>query len=66
MVAKKDGTVVPVRLGEGTKAKFVITDLLPHLGGEQGKKPLNEAVPGESLNILLGPAPPARRTKRTG
>lgn len=57
VVAKKDGTVVPVRLGEGDEAKFVITDLLPHLGGEQGKKPLNEAVPGESLNILLGSCP---------
>ncbi len=57
VVAKKDGTVVPVKLGEGDEAKFVITDLLPHLGGEQGKKPLNEAVPGESLNILLGSCP---------
>ena len=37
--------------------QIVITDLLPHLGGEQGKKPLNEAVPGESLNILLGSCP---------
>ena len=57
VVALKDGTVVPVKLGEGDEPKFVITDLLPHLGGEQGKKPLNEAVPGESLNILLGCLP---------
>ena len=57
VVALKDGTVVPVKLGEGDEPKFVITDLLPHLGGEQGKKPLNEAVPGESLNILLGSCP---------
>ena len=57
VVAKKDGTVVEVRLGEDKEPKFVITDLLPHLGGEQGKKPLNEAVPGESLNILLGSCP---------
>ena len=57
VVAKKDGTVVEVKLGEGQEPKFVITDLLPHLGGEQGKKPLNEAVPGESLNILLGSCP---------
>ena len=57
VVAKKDGTVVEVRLGEDQEPKFVITDLLPHLGGEQGKKPLNEAVPGESLNILLGSCP---------
>ncbi len=57
VVAKKDGTVAEVRLGEDQEPKFVITDLLPHLGGEQGKKPLNEAVPGESLNILLGSCP---------
>ena len=57
VVAKKNGTVVEVRLGEDQEPKFVITDLLPHLGGEQGKKPLNEAVPGESLNILLGSCP---------
>ena len=57
VMAKKDGTVVEVRLGEDKEPKFVITDLLPHLGGEQGKKPLNEAVPGESLNILLGSCP---------
>ena len=57
VVAKKDGTVVEVRLGEDKEPKCVITDLLPHLGGEQGKKPLNEAVPGESLNILLGSCP---------
>jgi aspartyl aminopeptidase len=49
--------VVDVTLGEGDEPKFVITDLLPHLGGEQGKKPLNEAIPGESLNILLGSQP---------
>ena len=57
VVAKKDGTVAEVKLGEDKEPKFVITDLLPHLGGEQGKKPLNEAVPGESLNILLGSCP---------
>ena len=57
VVAKNDGTVVEVRLGKDQEPKFVITDLLPHLGGEQGKKPLNEAVPGESLNILLGSCP---------
>ena len=57
VVALKDGPAVSVKLGEGDEPKFVITDLLPHLGGEQGKKPLNEAVTGESLNILLGSCP---------
>ena len=57
VVAKKDGTVVPVRLGEGDEAKFVITDLLPHLGQEQNKKTLAEGIMGEQLNLLLGSKP---------
>ena len=57
VVALKDGSVVNVKLGEGDEPKFVITDLLPHLGAEQSKKPLGEAIPGESLNILLGSRP---------
>ena len=57
VVVKKDGTVVDVCIGEGDEPKLVITDLLPHLGGEQSKKPLGEAVPGETLNLLLGSRP---------
>ncbi|MBE6939867.1 MAG: aminopeptidase [Ruminococcaceae bacterium] len=57
VIACKDGTLVDVVLGEGAEPKFVINDLLPHLGAEQGKKPLNEAIPGENLNILLGSQP---------
>ncbi|MBO4853966.1 MAG: aminopeptidase [Oscillospiraceae bacterium] len=57
VVAMKDGTLTEVALGEGDEPKFVITDLLPHLGAEQGKKPLNEAFPGENLNVLLGSRP---------
>ena len=54
VVAKKDGSVVDVCIGEAGEPQLVITDLLPHLGGEQGRKPLNEAVPGETLNLLHG------------
>ena len=53
----RDGSVVDVCIGEGSEPKLVITDLLPHLGAEQGKKPLNEAIAGETLNILLGSRP---------
>ena len=58
VVALTDGTTVTVNIGgdEGDP-KLVITDLLPHLGGEQGRKPLNEAVPGETLNLLVGSQP---------
>ena len=56
-IAMKDGRVIPVALGEGDEPKFIINDLLPHLGGEQGKKPLSEAIPAETLNILVGSRP---------
>ncbi len=57
VVVKKDGTAVDVCIGEGDESKLVITDLLPHLGGEQSKKPLGEAIPAETLNILVGSRP---------
>lgn len=57
VVVLRDGTVVKVVLGQGSEPKFVITDLLPHLGGEQSKKPLGEAIPGETLNLLMGSRP---------
>ncbi|MET0015794.1 aminopeptidase [Oscillibacter sp.] len=58
VVALKNGETIPVSIGadEGDP-KLVITDLLPHLGTEQNKKPLGEAVLGESLNLLLGSRP---------
>lgn len=37
--------------------KFVITDLLPHLGVEQMTKKATEVVKGEGLNILIGIEP---------
>ena len=57
VVVKKDGAAVEVCIGEKGEPQLVITDLLPHLGGEQGKKPLSEAIPAETLNILLGSRP---------
>ena len=57
-VALKDGSRVTVRIGEDEgEPRLVITDLLPHLGAAQNKKPLSEAVPGETLNLLLGSRP---------
>lgn len=53
-----DGTAVDINVGgdEGDP-QFIIEDLLPHLGQAQGKKPLNEAIPSENLNIVLGSVP---------
>ena len=36
---------------------FYITDILPHLGAEQGAKPLSKAIDGESLNAVIGGLP---------
>lgn len=57
VVALKNGETIRVVLGEGDEPQYIITDLLPHLGAEQGKKPLNEAIPAETLNVLLGSRP---------
>ena len=54
----RDGSKVDVHIGgKEDDPQFIINDLLPHLGREQGKKPLNEAIPSESLNVLLGGKP---------
>ena len=58
VVALKDGNVVDVKVGDRPEdPKFTIDDLLPHLAQDQTKKPLGEAIPAESLNILVGSRP---------
>lgn len=58
VVVLSDGTSVTVTVGEDDKdPKFVVTDLLPHLGAEQGKRTLNDGIKGEELNILIGSRP---------
>ena len=57
MVCLKDGTNLYVKLGEGNEPKFVITDILPHLGKSQASKTMSEAIPGENLNLLIGSEP---------
>ena len=58
VVTLGSGETVPVHIGGGEdEPQFIINDLLPHLGREQGKKPLNEAIPSESLNLLVGGRP---------
>ncbi len=57
-VIKKDGEAVDIAVGDRPgEPQFVITDLLPHLDGDQMKKKASEFVPGESLNILAGSRP---------
>ena len=58
VVAPKDGSLVDVRVGgQPGDPMFTVDDLLPHLAADQSKKPLGEAIPAESLNILVGSRP---------
>jgi aspartyl aminopeptidase len=58
VAVKTGGTKIPIVIGENeAEPVFFITDLLPHLGKEQGKKTLAEAFTGENLNILIGSRP---------
>jgi len=57
-VVKKDGTMVDIAIGDKDEDPvFCITDLLPHLSQELSQKKMSEAVPGESLNPLVGSRP---------
>ncbi len=58
IVAKKDGEIIDVNIGEAEDDPvFCITDLLIHLSQEQSQKKLAEAIPGEDLDILVGSYP---------
>lgn len=58
VVVLKDGSSVQIALGrEVGDPMFTVDDLLPHLAAEQSKKPLGEAIPAESLNLLVGSRP---------
>ena len=58
VVAKKDGTVLTVNIGEDENDPVVyVTDLLIHLAGQQMEKKASEAVTGENLDILVGSIP---------
>ncbi|MGN0495158.1 MAG: aminopeptidase [Lachnospiraceae bacterium] len=58
VVAKKDGTVVDIVIGEDEKDPvFCVTDLLIHLASEQMDKKAAKVVEGEQLDILIGSRP---------
>ena len=58
VVAKKDGSVVEVNIGEDpTDPVFVITDLLIHLGAAQLEKKAATVIEGENLDLLIGNKP---------
>ena len=58
VVAKKDGSVVEINIGEEEDDPvFCISDLLIHLSGEQMEKNGAKVVEGEALNLLIGNMP---------
>lgn len=57
-VMRSDGSTVDICIGEDDSDPVLyINDLLIHLAKDQMTKPLGDAIPGESLNILAGSAP---------
>lgn len=58
VIAKKDGTVVSVSIGDDENDPvFCISDLLIHLAGEQLEKKASKVIEGEKLDILFGSRP---------
>ncbi len=58
VVAKKDGTVTEINIGEkDTDPVFTITDLLVHLAAKQMEKKASLVIEGEKLDLLIGSRP---------
>ncbi|MBO4213879.1 MAG: aminopeptidase [Lachnospiraceae bacterium] len=64
VVAKKDGSVVKIAIGEKPNDPvFTITDLLIHLSADQMAKNAAKVVEGESLDVLIGSIPGPEKGK---
>lgn len=58
VVAKKDGSVVDIIIGEDeADPVFCVTDLLVHLSQEQMQKNAAKVIDGENLDVLVGSIP---------
>jgi len=58
VVAKKDGTLVNIVVGEDPSDPVIgISDLLPHLSRDQMSKKGSVVIEGEELNIIIGSKP---------
>lgn len=58
VVAKKDGEVVTVNIGEkDDDPVFAVTDLLVHLASKQMEKKASVVIEGEKLDLLIGSRP---------
>ncbi|MDO4540392.1 MAG: aminopeptidase [Syntrophomonadaceae bacterium] len=58
VVAKKDGSLVEITIGEKPgDPVFTISDLLPHLAQDQMAKTMAKGIEGEDLNVLFASRP---------
>lgn len=58
VIAKKDGSVIDVCIGEDENDPVVgISDLLIHLSAEQMSKTASKVIEGEDLNVTVGSIP---------
>ena len=65
--AKKDGTVIPVNIGDKPgDPVFGVSDLLVHLAGEQMEKKASKVIDGENLDILIGSIPASEKKDENG
>lgn len=64
---KKDGTTVPVSIGDKPgDPVFGVSDLLIHLADEQLQKKAAKVVEGENLDILIGSIPAGEKNDENG
>ncbi len=57
-VTKKNGETINIVIGEDDSDPiFYISDLLPHLAGDQMRKTLADGITGEQLNLIAGTRP---------
>lgn len=58
VIAKKDGTVIPVNIGEKPEDPvFGVSDLLIHLAADQMEKKASKVIEGEDMDVLVGSLP---------
>lgn len=67
VVVKKDGTSVPVNIGEKDEDPvFGVSDLLIHLSQEQLEKKAAKVIEGENLDVLVGSIPDVSSEEEKG
>jgi aspartyl aminopeptidase len=55
VIVKQDASKIEIAIGDKPGDPiFMITDLLPHLAKLQSEKKLDEAIPAETLNVVVG------------